>query len=138
MAKMQLRTIINQAQSMGTKSPLVANVKLAEEIYDSLNRAVFNGILTRPKITVKDYTKRRIWGECEGSSKGSRWGKCYVKVIRVSKNWPNLKKLINVMAHEMVHQHEWEYHGVMTHGNTTFFTWDEKLRSKGIVLRIIY
>lgn len=136
MAKIQLYKLVETAERQGRKSPVVVTVTKVEQIYDAINNSVFGGVLTRPKIVVKDYTKRAMWGECEGWQRGSRWGPNYTAVIRIEKNFPNLKKLIAAVAHEMVHQYEWEYYGVMTHGSTTFFAWEERLRSKGIRLSI--
>jgi hypothetical protein len=136
MASIQLHKLVNVAAKQGRNTPLVVQKEMVENIYTAVNNAVFNGVLTMPKIVVRDYTKKNFWGECEGWQRGSRWGKHYTVVIRIEKHFPNLKKLIAAVAHEMVHQYEWEYHGVMTHGTTTFFAWEEKLRSKGIRLSI--
>ena len=136
MAKLQLHRLVETASKEGRNAPLVVTKEMVEDIYDAINNAVFNGVLTRPKIVVRDYTKRCIWGECEGWFRGSRWGAPYTQVIRIERHFPNLKKLIAAVAHEMVHQWEWEYYSVMTHGSTTFFAWEERLRSKGIRLSI--
>lgn len=136
MASIQLHKLVNVAAKQGRNTPLVVQKEMVENIYTAVNNAVFNGVLTMPKIVVRDYTKKNFWGECEGWQRGSRWGEHYTVVIRIEKHFPNLKKLIATVAHEMVHQYEWEYYGVMTHGTTTFFAWEEKLRSKGIRLSI--
>jgi len=136
MASIQLHKLVNVAASQGRNTPLVVQKEMVQNIYTAVNNAVFNGVLEMPKIVVRDYTKKNFWGECEGWQRGSRWGEHYTVVIRIEKQFPNLKKLIAAVAHEMVHQYEWEYHGVMTHGTTTFFAWEEKLRSKGIRLSI--
>jgi len=136
MAKIQLYKLVETAARHGRASPVVATVAKVEQIYDAINNSVFGGVLTRPKIVVRDYSKKGMWGECEGSRRGSRWGPHYTSVIRIEKNFTNLRKLIATVAHEMVHQYEWEYHGVMTHGFTTFFAWEERLRSRGIRLSI--
>jgi len=136
MAKLQLNTLVKYADKQGNKSPTVVTADMVISIYNAVNNAVFNGMLTMPKIVVRSYTKRGIWGECEGWQRGSRWGKHYTVVIRIEKQFPNIKKLIRVVAHEMVHQYEWDYQGVMTHG-ATFFAWEERLKSKGIRLAVI-
>jgi hypothetical protein len=136
MAKLQLYKLVETATKQGRKAPLRVTTEMVEDIYDAINRAVFSGVLQRPKIIVRDYKKRDIWGECEGWQKLHRWGPPYTKVIRIQRHFPNLKTLIAVIAHEMVHQWEWDFYNVMTHGNTTFFAWEEKLRSKGIRLSI--
>jgi hypothetical protein len=136
MAKLQLHRLVETASKQGRNAPIVVTKEMVEDIYDAINRAVFNGVLERPKIVVRDYTKRGMWGECEGWQRGSRWGPHYTVVIRIEKHFPNLKKLIAAVAHEMVHQWEWDKCGVMTHGTSTFFLWEERLRYKGIRLSV--
>jgi len=136
MAKLQLNTLIKYAAKQGNKSPMVVTIDMVESIYNAINNAVFNGMLTMPKIIVYDYTKRCIWGECEGLQRGSRWGPHYTLAIRITKQFPNMKKLIGVIAHEMVHQYEWDFQGVMTHGST-FFAWEGRLKSKGIRIAVV-
>jgi hypothetical protein len=97
---------------------------------------VFSSTLTRPRIIIRNYDKRGIWGECEGYRRGSRWGDHYTRAIRIERHWPNMKKLIAVMAHEMVHQYEWDWQGTMTHG-TNFWAWQPRLTSKGIRLCVV-
>lgn len=77
----------------------------AEQVYNALNRTIFKGTLTRPKILLRNYDKRDLWGECEGDKKD---GRRFCTVIRMNINIPNSKTFIRVMAHEMVHQWEWE------------------------------
>ena len=134
---LQLKALVNHANELGNYAPIHVTKDMVEGIYDALNRSVFSGALTRPKIVVRDYSKKGMWGECEGWQRGSRWGEHYTKVIRIERNFPNLKKLIQVVAHEMVHQWEWEYHGVMTHGEKTFLIWKDDLKYYGIRLDIV-
>jgi predicted SprT family Zn-dependent metalloprotease len=95
---------------------------------------VFNGVLEFPeKIIIQDRKKWDFWGECEGWQRGHRYGPHYTKAIRLQKTYLDPKRFIDVMAHEMVHQYEWERQGVMTHGKT-FWAWKEKLAEKGIPL----
>lgn len=135
-SKHQLRKLVNRANSESRNSPFTADVKMAEIVYDSLNRTIFQNTLVRPKLIVYNYTKRPIWGECEGYAKGHRYGENYTKIIRLQKYWPNYKKFIAVLAHEMVHQWEWDTKGVMTHGKVTFFVWADTLKEHGIRLSI--
>lgn len=136
MKRLQLSYFMREAEKQGRKSPVRVTQEQVEAIYTSINNAVFGGVLVMPKIIVRDYKKRQIWGECEGWQRAHRWGPPYTKVIRIQRHFPNLKTLIKVVAHEMVHQYEWDFYNVMTHGQTTFFAWEEKLRSKGIRLSI--
>jgi hypothetical protein len=136
MAKVQLHKFVKFAEQQGRNAPFIVTREMVEQIYDAINDAVFRGTLVRPKIVVRDYTKKNMWGECEGYNRGSKWGPTYTKVIRIERVFPNMKKLIAAIAHEMVHQWEWEVHGVMTHGEKTFFIWKEDLLAKGIRLSV--
>ena len=104
----------------------------AEQVYNAINRTVFKGTLTRPKILIKNY-KKNWWGECEGTVVD---GKNVCRFIRMQKFMPNSKTFIRVMAHEMVHQWEWEKgpYGVMTHGKRTFYSWKPECARWGINL----
>lgn len=131
MQRQQLSRLVRQAESMGYHSPVRANHDMAAQIYDSINRAVFAGVLERPRLVINNY--KDMWGECEGAKRGSRHGPCYVKCIRINRDWPNMKKLINVLAHEMIHQWEWERLGTMTHG-LSFYAWQDRLANRGLQL----
>ena len=137
MSKIQLHRLVETAALQSRNTPLIVTTDMVSNIYTAVNNAVFNGILEQPKLVVRDYKHRQIWGECEGWQRGSRWGEHYTVVIRIQKYFPNLKKLIAVVAHEMVHQWEWDKCGVMTHGKQTFFVWEDRLRSKGIRLAAV-
>lgn len=136
MARLQLNALIRHAEKLGSRTQIRANHGMVHDIYDCLNRAVFNGTLVRPHIIINNYGKLGFWGECEGKQRGSRWGEHYTKAIRIERNWPNMKKLITVMAHEMVHQWEWDKLGTMTHGNN-FWAWQDRLLNKGIRLCLV-
>lgn len=104
----------------------------AEQVYNLLNRTVFNGQLTRPKLVIRNY-KKNFWGECEGTKVG---GKHVCKVIRLHRCLRSSKMFIRIMAHEMVHQ--WEYekgpYNKMTHGKRTFYSWKPECARWGITL----
>jgi hypothetical protein len=131
MKRQQLNRLVRQAKSMGYRNPVHANRNMVAQIYDSINRAVFGGVLKRPQIILGTYPD--MWGECEGLHRAHRHGETYTKCIRVNRHWPNMKKLINVIAHEMVHQWEWERLGTMTHGNS-FWAWQERMANRGVRL----
>ena len=134
--RMQLSMLLRHAVEMGQQNPYLACRKDAKVIWESLNRAIFYGQLSFPKsISVRNYKTVDWWGECEGRHNGSRCGPNYTRIIRLQSHWPNKKKFITVLAHEMVHQWEWEKLGTMSHGKD-FFSWQEKLNDKGIALSI--
>ena len=131
MQRQQLSRLVRQAENMGYRNPVHANHAMVAQIYDSINRAVFGSALKRPQIILGTYAD--MWGECEGFHRDHRHGETYTKCIRVNRHWPNMKKLINVIAHEMVHQWEWERLGTMTHGNS-FWAWQERMANRGVRL----
>lgn len=118
-----------------SKKEFVATHDYAQQMWSALNHAVFGGVLKPTKFIIQERKKWTFWGECEGWQESNRWGAHYTKCIRLRRRWPHPKKFIAAMAHEMVHQYEWERQGVMTHGKT-FFAWKEKLAEKGITLSI--
>ena len=134
MQKLQLSRLVRQAESMGNRQPIRANRRMVAQIYDSINRAVFGGALKRPRLVLGRYND--MWGECDGARRGHRHGEPYTKCIRINRDWPNMKKLINVIAHEMVHQWEWERLGTMTHGQN-FWAWQERLENRGLKLYVV-
>lgn len=136
--RLPLSVLVKRAESVGKNSEFRATKEHAEVVWTALNHAVFGGVLVPPeKFIIQDRPTWDFWGECEGWQRGSRWGQHYTKCIRIQQVHPNPKRFIDVMAHEMVHQYEWERQGVMTHGKT-FFAWREKLAEKGIPLTIVF
>lgn len=105
----------------------------AEQVYNAINRTVFKGTLSRPKIVIRDYGDD-FWGECEGMWNPD--GRPVCRVIRMNRWIPNSKTFIRVMAHEMVHQWEWEKgpYERMTHGQRTFWAWKPECARWGICL----
>ena len=136
-SRVQIAKLIRNAELEGTRAPFRADVKTAIIIWHSLNRAIFYSRLTQPDhISIRDFRKTDWWGECEGKRRKRRYGEYYTKVIRLQRYWPNPKKFITAIAHEMVHQYEWEILHDMSHGKT-FFAWEGKLNEKGISLSIV-
>lgn len=137
--RLSLSVLMRNAERFDRTEKFVATQEHAEIVWQALNHAVFGGVLQKPeKIIIQNRQKWDFWGECEGWQRGSRWGEHYTKSIRLQKIYSDPKKFIDVMAHEMVHQYEWEKLGVMTHGKKTFFVWKDKLAEKGIPLSIYF
>lgn len=137
--RLPLSVLVKRAERSGANTEFKATHDDAVIVWTALNHAVFGGILVMPeKFIVQDRKNWDFWGECEGWQRGSRWGEHYTKCIRIQKVQPNAKRFIDVMAHEMVHQYEWEQQGVMTHGQKTFFVWRDKLAEKGIPLTVVF
>lgn len=133
--RVQLHKLVQQAERLGRRNPLRARKPQLESIYDSINRAVFNGVLQRPKFILTTYRNNKwdFWGEIEVGYKRSRWGDRKTFAIRFARDFPNMKMMINTVAHEMVHQWEWERHGRCDHGQN-FHAWNERLINRGIRL----
>lgn len=136
--RLPLSVLLRRAESYDQKFEFEATKEHAELVWQALNHAVFGGVLTRPeKSIIQNRVNWDFWGECEGLQRGHRYGPHYTKTIRLQKKYPNPKKFIDTMAHEMCHQYEWEILGVMTHGKT-FFAWKQKLAEKGIPLKVVF
>lgn len=136
--RLPLSVLVRKAESVGKNSEFVATQEHAMMVWTALNHAVFGGVLVRPeRFIIQHRPTWDFWGECEGLQRGHRNGPHYTKTIRLQKRYQNPKKFIDVLAHEMVHQYEWERQGVMTHGKT-FFAWKEKLAEKGIPLTVVF
>ena len=106
----------------------------AESIYDLLNEHVFGNALTRPTL---------IFSKCHNF-----WGQCYGQIdlsiiIQINHRHPCVHWFVAVMAHEMVHQYQWQIDGaarqalnkapLMSHG-PTFMKWRKALKNFGIPL----
>jgi hypothetical protein len=108
--------------------------------YDLINRYVFNNRLTRPQITLG--RTKGYWGMCIGSWTETRPG-TYV-TIKLSDKWYCPQWFINTLAHEMVHQYQWDVdsiereqrglYGLMSHG-PSFFMFRDDLERYGISLK---
>lgn len=109
--------------------------------YKALNRHIFNDALEMPKFEIARL--RGLWGECMGS-----WDESANKfdtVIRINNRHRCLQMFVTVLAHEMVHQYQWEADGqrradkqlepLMSHG-PSFFKWRKKLAKFQIPLTI--
>lgn len=108
--------------------PKLSEVK---QIYDILNRYVFDNQLVRPPIQIGVYKK--YWGLCLGHEKFQRKG-TYCKIKLVDK-WYCVQWLVTTLAHEMVHQYEWDVlRKPMTH-RQSFFIWKSKLAKFNIDLK---
>lgn len=74
--------------------------------YNILNRYVFDGVLTRPQITLGGI--RKCWGTCQWLTNEQHNGSwCAIKLVP---NWFCQQWFINTLAHEMVHQYQWDIH----------------------------
>lgn len=111
-------------------------------LYRLINKTIFNNKLIMPEIEVMPRC-RKYWGMCYGSLTMPTKTKSYCK-IRMMDKWYCRQWLINVLAHEMCHQYQWDVEGmkrlnkgkqpIMSHG-PSFFMFREKLKKHGIALK---
>lgn len=116
--------------------------KEVRQLYNIINKEVFNNELPPARLEVKSHC-RGYWGVCmaQGFSSKRKTSQC---VIRLSDKWFCKQWLINTLAHEMVHQHQWDIYSkkrstegkdpVMNHG-PSFYEFRKKLSKYGIVLK---
>ena len=121
--------------------------QLSEVIYtyNILNKYIFDNQLTRPEIAVG--RTRKTWGYClwEDSIQDSG---SYCK-IRLSDKWFCCQWFANTLAHEMIHQYQWDVHrwqhldtvGKDMYTNSgahgpSFYLWRSKFEEYGLNLKI--
>lgn len=112
------------------------------EIYDVLNKIIFNDKLIRPELIVKSRC-RGYWGMCFGKNYFPKRGQTNVKIV-LSDKWYCKQWLIMTLAHEMCHQYQWDIVGpkrikqnkepIMSHG-PSFFKYRDRLKEYGIPLK---
>ncbi len=129
--KVQLHKLVQQADRLGGRHPVRPRHAQLESIYDSINRAVFAGTLERPKIRLS--SSKYFWGEIEVGYRVHRHGARHTLCMRFVRQFPSMKSMINTVAHEMVHQWEWERNNNLTHGQA-FYAWNDRLSNRGLRL----
>lgn len=129
--RVQLHKLVQQAERLGRRHPVRPRHSQIENIYDSINRAVFAGALERPRIRLS--SSGEFWGEIEVGCQGHRHGPRHTLCMRFAREFPSMKTLINTVAHEMVHQWEWERNSNLTHGQA-FYAWNDRLANRGLRL----
>lgn len=112
-------------------------------IYRLLNHHVFQNTLIRPRITLG--RPRDAWALCWGLFEPSDTG-AYCE-FHLSDKWYCVQWLVATLAHEMVHQYQWEVEGwdllregkdsYMNHG-PSFHAWREHLAYYHIPLHVSY
>lgn len=111
-------------------------------LYNIINEEVFKNRLPPAKLEVKSHC-RGYWGMCmsKGFSIDKQHSQC---IIRLSDRWYCKQWLINTLAHEMVHQYQWDVYSkkrgkkgkdpIMSHG-PSFYKFKKRLAKHGIVLK---
>ena len=114
-----------------------AEVKYA---YKIVNRYVFDNQLRMPEIVTG--ITRDYWGMCMGSFVAYPTGS-YCR-IKLSDKWFCPQWFMNVIAHEMAHQYQWDIdrynradnglEPIMSHG-PSFFMWRDRFAQNGLTLK---
>lgn len=121
--------------------PLEADVIYA---YNIINRHVFNNQLIRPDIQLN--TIKKAWGYCNWEYREQNSGS-FCK-IRLMDKWFCPQWFMNTLAHEMVHQWQWDIHrwdhldahgremftGSGAHG-PSFYIWRDRFEYYGLNLK---
>jgi len=114
------------------------------DAYDLINRYVFDGVLHKPNLT--QGTIKQCWGFCSWEPEEQNSGSwCQIKV---SDKWFCTQWFMNTLAHEMVHQYQWDIHRwehLNTHGRDiyqkskghgpSFHAWRERFIHYGLFLK---
>jgi hypothetical protein len=108
--------------------------------YRIINRYVFDNQLRMPEISTG--ITRDYWGMCIGNIHAQPTGSYCT--IKLSDKWFCPQWFMNVIAHEMAHQYQWdidrydrEAYGlepIMSHG-PTFFAWRDRFDHYGLTLK---
>lgn len=115
--------------------------------YGILNRYVFDNALRKPEIT--QGILRKAWGMCNWETKRQYTGSWCS--IRLSDKWFCPQWFMNTLAHEMVHQYQWDVYrwdhlgtygkemftGSGAHG-PSFYAWRERFSYYGLNLKIAH
>ena len=121
------------------------SVREIKYFYEIINKHVFESVLQMPQIQVRRL--RGSWGMCEGhvylNAAKEITGLKTIIVMNKKQLCPQLC-LVN-LAHEMVHQYQWQILGqhrleqgldpIMSHG-PSFFSWRKRFNKFGIPLKI--
>ena len=116
--------------------PGIENVKYA---YNIINKYVFDNELVRPEIKIG--TLRKAWGWCYGGTELVNGTYCNIKLMD---KWFTPQWFMNILAHEMAHQYQWDILGpereedgheaIMSHG-PSFFIWKDRFTHYGLHLK---
>jgi hypothetical protein len=102
-----------------------------------INECIFGKKLTRPKIIIQHLED--AWGICHGDLDDGKYppfDPC-CNYIALNNSFYNWRYFVEVLAHEMVHQYQIEYHNKLDHGKT-FWAWKEKFERYNLHLQISY
>lgn len=121
--------------------PSYADIKYA---YNIINKYVFDDQLIRPKITQR--VLRKTWGFCAWENIQQRSGSW--TNIHLMDKWYCPQWFMNTLAHEMVHQYQWDiyrWEHLEEHGREmrtdsgghgpSFYMWNDRFEYYGLNLK---
>ena len=114
--------------------------------YNIINRYVFDNALKQPKI--EQGTLRKAWGYCNWLDEERNGTSCHIKLMD---KWFCSQWFLNTLAHEMVHQYQWDiyrwehldyygrpmYEKSGAHG-PSFYAWRDRFEHYGLNLKISF
>ena len=113
-----------------------------KKLYNIINEEIFNNELPPAHLEVKSHC-RGYWGLCMSTGFNPKKKSSQCK-IRLSDRWYCKQWLIDTLAHEMVHQYQWDIYSkeravegkepIMSHG-PSFYKFRKQLAEYGIVLK---
>lgn len=116
--------------------------KEIKELYNIINQEVFDNQLPITKLELKSHC-RGYWGMCIADGFDTRKKRSQCSIV-LSDKWYCKQWLINTLAHEMVHQHQWDVYSkerskenknpTMNHG-PSFYKFKKQLAEHGIILK---
>lgn len=116
--------------------------KEVKNLYNIINEEIFNNELPPAHLEVKSHC-RGYWGMCMSTGFNPKKKSSQCK-IRLSDRWYCKQWLIDTLAHEMVHQYQWDIYSkeravegkepIMSHG-PSFYKFRKQLAEYGIVLK---
>jgi hypothetical protein len=122
------------------RKPFRPDAEFVNYAYNTLNKYVFENELVRPEIKLS--TLRKTWGWCLGGTEYEPSGS--MCVIRLYDKWYTPSWFMNILAHEMAHQYQWDVLGperedcgheaIMSHG-PSFFIWKDRFEHYGLTLK---
>ena len=109
--------------------------------YKIINRYVFDNQLRRPIIELGQ--TKKCWAYCAWNNEHI-WNGSWC-TIRLSNKWFCPQWFVNTLAHEMVHQYQWDVHrweygmpeNSGAHG-PSFFAWREEFAYYGLTLKTAF
>lgn len=88
--------------------PVVVTTALMRRWHTRLNKAVFDGLLRKCTLSFGDSRCSRVEGLCFALP-------CFMVHIHVDEKVDTIRRLVDVMAHEMIHQEQHQANLPMAH-----------------------